>query len=462
MLAHVTRFFHLSDRGTTVATEVRAGVTTFLTMAYILFVNPSILSGPALGERGLAFSAAAAGTALAAAFACILMGVVANFPLALASGMGLNAFVAYTIIASAGVSWQAAMGLVVLDGLIVLLLVLAGVREWVLKTIPLDLKRSIGAGIGLFLAFTGLVNARLVVVPGGSVAAYAKAVAEGQVPPALPPVTHGDVGTFGIFLVVFGLVVTAVLHARKVRGAILIGIIATTVVSIARDLLVGLDNAAVRSLRFTGPDFSAVGGVDIVGALQPTLLPFLLGLLVVDFFDTIGTVTAIGEQAGLMQPDGSIPGATSVLAVDAIGAVAGGLCGASSVTSYIESAAGVGEGGRTGLMPVVTGLLFLVSLLLAPLFGLVPAEATAPALIFVGCLMMRSLAGLQWDDMRTAIPAFVALIVMPATYSISHGIGYAFIAYVLVSVFSGKGREVHPMMYGVAAVFAVSFAITRA
>ncbi len=454
----LARYFRFAERGTDVRTEVRAGITTFLTMAYILVVNPFILSTDTAGENGMSFAAAAGATALAAGLTCILMGLVSNFPLALASGMGLNAYVAISVMQSADVPWQTAMGLVVLDGVIVLLLVLVGVREWVLTIIPADLKRAIGAGIGLFLAAMGLVNARIVVIPPGSVDAYSSALAAGGVPPAVPPVGPGHVGAWGVFLAFFGLVVMGVLYARKVRGAILIGILATTALSILRDLVLAIPDAPIRSLALAPPDLSALGQADVLGAASAVrLLPLLLGLVIVDFFDTLGTVTAIGEQAGLTLSGGTVESASQGLAVDASGAVIGGLCGASSVTSYVESAAGVGEGGRTGLMPVVTGLLFLASLGLAPLLSLVPSEATAPALVLVGLLMLSALKGVDWSDTPVALAAFVVLIAMPLTYSISRGMGYGFITYVAVSALAGRWRQVHPLMYAIAAAFIAAF-----
>lgn len=456
----IARFFAFQDRATNLRTEVRAGLATFLTMAYILFVNPAILSDKVLGTHAMSFSAAAGGTALAAGIACILMGLIANYPLALASGMGLNGFLAYTVIAGHGVSWQVAMGFVVLDGIVVLALVLLGARESVLRAIPLDLKRAIGAGIGLFLAVLGLVNARIIVIPRGTVSAYAAALEQGGPTPTLPPVAPGELATWGALLTLFGVVVTAVLLVRKVRGAVLIGILATTALAIGRDLVMGNAGAPVFGLAFAAPDLSAVGQADIAGALRAAdLLPLILGLVIVDFFDTLGTMTAVGEQAGLVAEDGSIPRSGKVLAVDAASAAIGGLCGASSVTSYVESAAGVSEGGRTGLSAIVTGVLFLVSLGLAPLFGLVPPEATAAALIVVGLFMVLAVAEIDWKEIGTALPAFVTMVTMPLTYSISHGIGYGFILYVLIALLSGRGRQVHPVLYVVAAVFAGSFVL---
>jgi len=452
----VARFFRFAQRGTNARTEIRAGVTTFLTMAYILFVNPMILSDPALGDRAVPFSAAATGTALAAGVACILMGLISNFPLALASGMGLNAFLAFTVILKYDLPWQTAMGLVVLDGLIVLVLVLAGVRAWVFKAIPLDLKRAIGGGLGLLLATIGVVDARFAVIPVSS----AKLIASAPNPLAVappPPLTYGPVHTWGVLLVTVGLIVMTVLHIRKVRGSILIGILAVTVLKTVGDLATGLPDAPIHKLNMSPPDFSAIGAADVLGACKLALVPLLLSFIIVDFFDTLGTMTAIGEQAGLTGRNGEIEKATSILATDAGAAAIGGLCGASSVTSYVESAAGVSEGGRTGLMPVVTGLLFLAALFVAPLFGVVPIEATAPALIFVGFLMLPGLRHIDWENARVAVPAFIVIVTMPLTYSISHGIGFGFIAYVLLSVFAGKWREVHPLLYGAAVVFAASF-----
>lgn len=457
MSAAIARFFRFEERGTNARTEVRAGVTTFLTMAYILFVNPIILSLGTEDGPGVPAAAAAAGTALAAGLTCILMGLIGNFPLALASGMGLNAFLAFTVVAGQGVPWQTAMGLVVLDGAIVFVLVLAGVRGWVFQAIPMDLKRAIAGGLGLFLATLGLVGARIIVIPRSSAELVAEAPDPLGIVPVPPPVQAGPICTWGVFLVLMGLVTMTVLHHRAVRGAILYGITVVTALDVVRDLLVRDPASPIWNVRLGMPDFSAIGAADVVGALDLKLLPLLLGFIVVDFFDTLGTMTAIGEQAGLMDEQGQVENGTRVLALDALGAVIGGLCGASSVTSYVESASGVGEGGRTGLMPVVTGILFLVSIVLAPLFGLVPAEATAPALIFVGFLMLRGLRSMEWDDVTVAIPAFVTLIAMPLTYSISHGIGYGFIAYVLVGVAAGKWRQIHPMMYIVAALFTLSF-----
>ena len=433
--------FDLRSRGSTAPAEIRGGVTTFLTMAYILFANPAILSA-----AGVPAGPAVAATAGAAAICSIMMGMVANFPVALASGMGLNAIIAYQIVPVAG-SWQAAMGLVVLDGLLAFLLVLAGFREAVMNAIPRDLRRAIGVGIGLFIAFIGLVNARLVVVPPGTVGVLA-----GNPLAVMPPVTYGSLRTVEATVALAGVLITAALIARRVTGALVLGIIASTVLA----LLIGaasLPTGAWLSL----PSFATVGQADVFAALTPRLLPLLVPLFIVDFFDTIGTVTAVAEEAGLHDADGRIPNIRRVLAVDSLSAAVGGFFGASSVTSYIESAAGVAEGARTGLHSVVVGLLFAAALFVTPVLGVVPSAATAPALIAVGFLMCRQVVRIDFRELDTAIPAFVLLATIPFTYSISHGIGYGFLTFVVIKVLSAKWRDVHPLMYATAAGFAAYF-----
>ena len=437
----MTKLFDLAGRGSTPAAEVRGAVATFLTMAYILFANPAILSA-----AGIPFASAVAATAAAAAVCSILMGLVANVPIALASGMGLNAIVAYQIAPAAG-SWQIAMGLVVLDGLIALLLVLVGLREAVMSAIPIDLRRAIGVGIGLFLAFIGLVNAKIVIVPAGTLVALG-----GNPAAVMPPVTHGSVRTPEAIVALTGLLITAVLLARRVTGAIVLGIVVSTVLA----LVLGVATLP-KEAWISVPSFDTVGQANVLGALTSTALPLVLPLLLVDFFDTIGTVTAVADEAGLQNDHGRIPGIRRVLAVDSASAAVGGFFGASSVTSYIESAAGVAEGARTGLHTVVVGLLFAAAIFLTPVFSIVPSAATAPALIAVGFLMCQHITRIDFRDLDTAIPAFVLLVTIPFTYSISHGIGFGFIAFVVIKVASGKWREVHPLMYGAALTFAAYF-----
>jgi len=417
--------FQLGSRGSTVADEARGALATFLTMAYIIFVNPAVLK-----NAGVPAESAVACTALAAGVCCLLMGLGANFPMALASGMGLNAVVAFQITPVAG-SWQTAMGLVVINGLITLLLVLTGIREAVMEVLPLDLRRAIGGGIGLFIAFIGLVNAGLV-VPGA---------------PGGPPVAAGHVRDPSAAIAMVGLLITAVLFARRVTGALLIGILITTGVGLAF-------RVAKLPDTFALPDFSIAFQADVRGALRLDLVPLLLAIMMVDFFDTLGTVTAISEQAGLRDAQARIPGIRRILAVDSASAAIGGALGVSSVTSYIESAAGVSEGARTGLHTVFVGLMFLASIFLAPIAGVIPAAATAPALILVGFLMISQVTAIDFRRAQSGIPAFLTLIAIPFTYSIAHGIGYGCVSYVAIQMYDGRWKEVHPLMYAVAAVFA--------
>ncbi|MEO5894545.1 MAG: NCS2 family permease [Vicinamibacterales bacterium] len=429
--------FDLQERGTTFAREVRGGITTFLTMAYILFANPSILAA-----AGVPFEAAAAATAAAAALCTLLMGLGANFPMALAPGMGLNAVIAFQVAAQTG-SWQAAMGLVVVNGLLVLSLVLAGVREAVMRAIPLDLRRAISVGIGLFIALIGAVNARLVVVPSSSLAALnANPLA------IVPPVTQGSLHGAEPLLALAGLLIMAFMLSKKVPGAIVIGIAAAGVAALVLGVSHWPSGAWLRM-----PHFDTVFQADLRRAFDIRLLPLLLAIVMVDFFDTIGTVTAIAETGDLHDREGRIPRLRSILAVDSISAVIGGTFGVSSVTSYVESAAGVAEGARTGLHNVVVATLFAASMFVAPLVAVVPAAATAPALIVVGFLMCQQITRIDFTARDTAIPAFLILLMTPLTFSISDGIGYGFIAYVAIKVLSGSGRDVQPMMYATAALF---------
>lgn len=445
MLHHpLYKFFELNDRNTTVLQELRGAAATFLTMVYILFANSAILSA-----AGLPANAVVAGTAAAAGVCSILMGLWGNFPIALASGMGLNAVVAFHLAKAAG-SWQTAMGLVVLDGLAVLILVLLGFREAVMKAIPKDLRKAIGAGIGLFIAFIGAVNGRLVMVNPGAVAALQGAKDPYSVP-AMPPVHFGNLTNSSAIITIVGLVVISFLVARRVKGAIVIGITLGTLLSLA----LGVSSVPER---FSLPSFDTFFQADVMGALAiPTLIPLLVSLVLVDFFDTLGTVTAIADQGKILDSTGSIPRLKQILLVDSISASIGGLFGVSSVTSYVESAAGVAEGARTGLHSVFVGLMFLAAIFIAPLASMVSDAATAPALIIVGFLMCEQIREIEFSNLETGIPAFITLAILPFTFSITHGIGYGFIAYVAIKVLSGKFRQVHPLMYVIAAVFAAYF-----
>jgi AGZA family xanthine/uracil permease-like MFS transporter len=410
-------------------------------MAYILVANPAILAA-----AGVPHEAAVAATAAAAAICTLLLGLGANFPLALAPGMGLNAIVAFQIAPAAG-SWQTAMGLVVLDGLLVLALVAFGLREAVMRAIPRDLRRAIGVGIGLFIALIGAVNARLVVVPAGTVAELAQ-----RPNSVLPPVTYGTLQTAEAAVAVVGLLVIALLMVRRVPGAIVLGIAAGTA------LALGLGLARPPEAGWLAwPDFRTVGAADVRGALSLALLPLLISIVMVDFFDTIGTVTAVAEAAHLQDAEGRIPRLRRILGIDALSAAVGGLFGASSVTGYIESAAGVAEGARTGLHSVVVATCFALAVFAAPAAAMVPAAATAPALIMVGFLMAQQITRIDFGALDTAIPAFVLLLTIPFTWSISHGIGYGFVTYVVIQMLAGRWRSVHPVMYGTAVAFAAYF-----
>lgn len=440
MLAAVSRFFDVEARGSTLGRELRGAFATFLTMAYILFANPAILQA-----AGVPYESAVACTAAAAGLCCIIMGLYANFPLALASGMGLNALVATVVATKVVDSWQTAMGLVVLDGIIMLVLVLCGMREAMLNAIPRDLRRAIGVGIGLFIAFIGAVNAKIVVVPKSTLAVLGQDSAA-----VMPPVSFGSLATPETAIAVAGLIFTAVLIVREVRGAIIMGILFGTILA----LFLGVSKWPTK---FEPPSLDNAFQADVKAALSLQLLPLLLAFIMVNFFDALGTVTAISEQAALHDKDGQITGLRKVLLVESMSASLGGLFGVSSVTVYIESAAGVAEGARTGLHTILVGLMFLLAILAAPIAGIVPAAATAPAMILVGFLMAGEIANIDFAHRETAIPAFVTMITVPFTYSIAHGVGYGFITYVGIQVFSFKFREVHPLMYLAAALFAAYF-----
>jgi AGZA family xanthine/uracil permease-like MFS transporter len=464
-------FFKISQRGSTVAREVRGGVVTFFTMAYIVALNPLIIGlakdvdGKYIGggdAPNLALVAAA--TALIAGVMTILMGVVANFPLAIATGLGLNTFVAVGI--ASKMSWADAMGLIVLEGIIILILVLTGFRIAVFKAVPGQLKIAISVGIGLFIALIGLVDAGFVRKTGpGS---------------AVVPVSLGDNGNligWPVVVFAFGLFLMIGLTVKKVKGALLIGITLTTLVAIAVESafkigpFVGPNGVNPKGWNLNVPavpeaivatpkfdiigDFNLLGGFDRISIVAALLLVFTL--LLADFFDTMGTMTAIGNQAGLVDRDGNIKGADRILLVDSLAAAAGGAGSVSSNTSYIESASGVGEGAKTGLASVVTGVLFLLTTFLAPLVAVIPYEAATPALIIVGFLMMSQIKGIDWDDLGIAIPAFLTIILMPFTYNISVGIGAGFVSFVVIRIIQGRSKEIHPLMYLVSGLFMVYF-----
>ena len=467
----MNKFFKISERGSTIGREVRGGVVTFFTMAYIIVLNPLILGfvedvdGELLGGAAPGnLAAIAAGTALVAGVVTILMGVVANFPLALATGLGLNAFVAVSI--ATQMTWADAMGLVVMEGVLILILVLTGFRQAVFHAVPAQLKIAISVGIGLFIALIGFVDAGFV--------RRMPDLAQTTV-----PVQLGNGGTlqgWPVVVFVVGLVLVVGLWVRKVKGAILISIVVTTSLAIVVESIGklgaggaknptgwGLTVPSLPDSIFEAPkfgtlgEFHLLGSFDQVGVVAVVLLVFTL--MLADFFDTMGTMTAIGAEAGLLDAEGAPPDAQRILVVDSLAAVAGGAGGVSSNTSYIESAAGVGEGARTGLASVVTGVLFLFSIFLSPLVKVIPSEAAVPTLVLVGFLMMQQVKGIDWDDLEIAIPAFLTIVLMPFTYSITVGIGAGFLSYVLIKVVRGKVGGIHPLMWVISALFVLYFAI---
>jgi len=464
-------YFKITERGSTVAQEVRGGVVTFFTMAYIVALNPLIIGlakdadGKYIGGGDAPnLALVAAMTALMAGVLTILMGVLGNYPLALATGLGLNTFVAVGI--ASKMSWADAMGLVVIEGIIITILVLTGFRGAVFRAVPAQLKIAISVGIGLFIALIGLVDA-----------GFVRRTNVGPV-----PVTLGDNGNlvgWPIIVFGFGLLLTIALMVKKIKGAILIGIVVATAAAIAIEsaFKIGpLFNGATGAVNPKGwnlnvpamptevvatPDFSLFGQFNLLGSFDRvpliTAILFIFTLLLSDFFDTVGTVTAIGHESGLIDDEGNVPNNNRILFIDSLAAVAGGAGSISSNTSYIESAAGVGEGARTGLASVVTGVLFLFTTFLAPLVAIIPYEAATPALVIVGFLMMTQIKSIDWDDLGIAIPAFLTIILMPFTYNISVGIGVGFVTHVVIRAIQGRGKEVHPLLWIVSGLFMIYF-----
>ena len=450
------RFFEITKRGSTLSREVRGGVVTFFTMAYIVVLNPLILAGGAdKSGAQLPITALAAGTALVAGVMTILMGVVARFPLALAAGLGVNALVAYEI--APEMTWADAMGLVVIEGVLIAILVLTGLRTAVFKAVPTQLKTAIGVGIGLFLMIIGLVDAGFVTrVPDA---------ANTTVPVGLGQ--NGKLMTWPIVVFVIGLLLTLVLFVRKVKGAILIGILGTTVLAIIVEAVAkpggwSLNVPALPEKIIDVPDLSLIGQFNVLDSWTTAgplvVLMFIFTLLVTDFFDTMGTMVAVGQEGELLDSEGMPPRTREILLVDSVAAAAGGAASVSSNTSYVESASGVGEGARTGVASLVTGVLFLVAMFFAPLVKVVPFEAASTALVVVGFLMITTIRQIEWSDYTIAVPAFLTVTLMPFTYSISNGIGAGIISYVVLKLATGKARDIHPLMYGIAALFVLYFA----
>lgn len=467
MASSLDSFFKISERGSNVSREIRGGLVTFFTMAYIVVLNPIILSG-AKDSTGasLSFPQIAAATALIAGVLTILMGVVGNFPIALAAGLGLNAYVAYGL--ATQMTWAAAMGLVVLEGVLILVLVLTGFRTAVFRAVPMQLKSAIGVGIGLFITIIGFADAGVVV--GGS----------------STPVQFGANGAglngWPVFVFLVGVLLTSVLVAKHVKGGILIGIISSTVLAVIVESIAGegakccddkggllnpygwgLNVPKIPSSVVSTPDFGLLGKFDVFGAFS--YIGFIAAALAIfslmlsDFFDTMGTVVGLGGEAELLDENGEPPALQRILIVDSVAAIAGGMASTSSNTSYIESASGIGEGARTGLASVVTGVLFLLATLLSPLVAVVPSEAATPALIVVGFLMMLQVKNIDFSDFEIGIPAFLTIALMPFTYSITNGIGAGFVSYVVIKAANGKAKDVKPLLWLVSALFVVYFAM---
>lgn len=473
-------WFELTKRGSTIGREVRGGLVTFFTMAYIIILNPiiigtqpdvngNLITGQPIADGGaaigLSMAMVAAATALIAGLMTILMGVYGRFPIAIATGLGLNALVAFTIVKQ--MTWPQAMGLIVWEGVLITVLVLTGFRKAIFDAVPRSLRSAISVGIGLFIAFIGLFDSGIVRPGSGT------------------PVQLGVYGQLigwpiAIFLI--GLLLLVALFVRKVKGAMLISILAATVLAIIVQAVLNLplmkdatgavvnptgwiQNLPELTSGFTMPNLGLLGRVDLFGAFTSAagpgaiigILLLVFSLLLSDFFDTMGTIVAVGAEGDLLAEDGNPPYTQEILLVDSVAAIAGGVGSVSSNTSYIESASGVGDGARTGIASVVTGLAFLASLFLAPLVQLVPAEAATPALFFVGFLMMSQVLHVKWDDPEEGIPAFLTVVLMPFTYSITVGIGAGFIAYAVIKMLRGKAKEVHPLLYGVAAAFVLFF-----
>ncbi len=424
------KFFKLKERGTDVKTEIMAGLTTFMTMAYILAVNPGILSA-----SGMEFGKIFAATAITSAVATLIMGLLANLPFALSAGMGLNAFFAYTVCIGMGYSWQFALTAIFVEGIIFLLLTFLNIREAIVNSIPPSLKKAIAAGIGLFIAFIGLQNAGIIV--GGATLVE----------------LNGAWWKGAPGLAMIGLVITAVLLALKVKGALLIGIIATTIIGIP----FGQTTYAGGSYLPSAPYFCNFAFKEIFASGQATFdfIVVMFTFLFVDMFDTVGTLIGCAGKSGIVKEDGSIPNCKEALFADAVGTTVGAMLGTSTVTTFVESAAGVGEGGRTGLTAVTTAVLFLLALFLEPLFGSIPSAATAPALIVVGVMMITPVTEIDFSDFTEGIPAFLTMLFMVCAYSISDGIMFGILAYVVIKACIGKFKEIPVMTWVVAGLFVV-------
>ncbi|WP_286356726.1 NCS2 family permease [Ileibacterium valens] len=433
-------YFHLSEKGTTVRTEIIAGITTFLAMAYILGVNPMILS-----DAGMDIESVFTATALSAAVASIIMGILANYPVALAAGMGVNALFAYTICGAMGYSWEAALAAVFLSGVVFVVISITGVRKMIIDAIPVQLKLAIGAGIGFFIAFVGLKNAAIIIANES---------------------TFVGIGNFSdptVLLSIFGILVTIACVVKKVPAAVFVGLIVTAIVGVILGVA-GFENMPVLGGVFSFDFKLNAAGAFMNGFTELFANPFnaivvIFSFLFVDFFDTAGTLVAVGTEVGLVNQKGELEGAEKALLADSIGTVFGAVIGTSTVTSFVESSSGVQVGGKTGLTAVTTGVLFLLSMLISPLIlGLITNAVTAPALVVVGVMMARQMKGIDWDNMIYAVSAFVTIISMILTYSISNGIAFGFVAYTVAMISAGKAKEIHPTVWALMVIFVLYFA----
>ncbi len=441
-MGFLDRFFKISERNSSVRTEIIAGLTTFITMAYIIFVQPTVLSA-----GGMDFGAVLAATCISSALASIMMGLYANYPIALAPAMGENIFFTFTVIIAMGIPWNVALGIIFISGVLFLLLTFFNVRELMINAIPMSLKSGIAVGIGLFIAFIGLVYGGIIVKdPGGGV------------------LKLGDVKSLHVLLPLIGLLIIGILSYLRVKGAMLIGMAVITLIALPFGIV------QFHGVASAPPSISpTLLKMDLAAAISPQYFPLILVFLFMTLFDTVGTVVGVTQQAGLMKEDGSVPKLRQILMTDATATVAGAALGTSTVVTYIESSAGVQEGGRTGLTAVVAGLMFILALFFEPLAkmlggGYSPAPnvslypVIAPALIFVGAMLMRSVTRIDFSDLTEALPAFLVIVGMPLTYSIADGLAFGFIAYPIIKLFTGRVKEVHPIMHVMGIIFILRYA----
>lgn len=434
------KFFKISERGSSIRTEIVGGVTTFFAMAYIIFVNPGLLS-----QTGMSFNGVMLATCISAAIGCLLTALLANAPFAQAPGMGLNAFFTFTVCFGMGYTWQEALAIVLLSGILFLIIAVSPLRGKIISSIPSFLKSAISAGIGLFIAFIGLLNVSLVGFGAGV--------------PALQFMIDGAPNTAGI-LTIIGLLITAILMAYKVKGAIVIGILVTTVIGFPMGVTTLPDSITMSVFK----DFGEVAfKLDIPGVMAKGILPLVTAVIsfaLVDCFDTVGTLIGTAKNAGMTDKNGNLPGGDRALIADAIATCCGACLGTSTVTTFVESSTGISEGARTGLSSIVVGVLFLLACLLAPVAGIIPSAATAPALIIVGVLMIKGATEVNWSDFEEACPAFLTIAMMPFAYSISDGIGFGFISYSVIKLARGKAKEVPVLVYVIAVLFILKYILT--